>query len=132
MVFLNRSIFRTTGSPTTTCRFFCAQIEIETDRDLYDPSPIRFRCRAVTLEDAGNYITRLSKAEHEATEWLAAMESLILVATSGGPIMFARIGVMRALNHHEKGDHDDSFAGTGRDFGGDCAEGSFVDERGQA
>ena len=100
MVFLNRSIFRTTGSPTTTCRFFCAQIEIETDRDLYDPSPIRFRCRAVTLEDAGNYITRLSKAEHEATEWLAAMESLILVATSGGPTMFARIGVMRALNRH--------------------------------
>jgi hypothetical protein len=29
MVFLNRSIFRTTGSPTMTCRFFCAQIEIE-------------------------------------------------------------------------------------------------------
>jgi len=28
------------------------------------------------------------------------MESLILVAESGGPIMFARIGVMRALNRH--------------------------------
>jgi hypothetical protein len=27
------------------------------------------------------------------------MEALILVATSGGPTMFARIGVMRALNH---------------------------------
>jgi hypothetical protein len=26
------------------------------------------------------------------------MEVLILVATSGGPTMFARIGVMRALN----------------------------------
>jgi hypothetical protein len=26
------------------------------------------------------------------------MEALILVATSGGPTMFARIGVMRALN----------------------------------
>jgi hypothetical protein len=25
--------------------------------------------------------------------------ALILVATSGGPTMFARIGVMRALNH---------------------------------
>jgi hypothetical protein len=36
MVFLNRSIFRTTGSPTTTCRFFCAQIEVETDPDLSD------------------------------------------------------------------------------------------------
>ena len=29
----------------------------------------------------------------------AAMEALILVAKSGGPTMFARIGVMRALNH---------------------------------
>jgi hypothetical protein len=26
------------------------------------------------------------------------MEALILVATSGGPTMFTRIGVMRALN----------------------------------
>jgi hypothetical protein len=40
----------------------------------------------------------LTKAEHEASEWQAAMEALILVATSGGPTMFARIGVMRALN----------------------------------
>ena len=29
------------------------------------------------------------------------MEALILVATSGGPTMFARIGVMRALNRHQ-------------------------------
>jgi hypothetical protein len=28
------------------------------------------------------------------------MEALILVATSGGPTMLARIGVMRALNRH--------------------------------
>jgi hypothetical protein len=28
------------------------------------------------------------------------MEALMLVATSGGPVMFARIGVMRALNRH--------------------------------
>ncbi len=48
----------------------------------------------VTLEDAGNYITRLPKADHEAQEWQAAMEALILVATSGGPTMFARIGVI--------------------------------------
>jgi hypothetical protein len=54
----------------------------------------------VTLEDAGTYITKLPKAEHEAAEWQAAMEALILVATSGGPTMFARIGIMRALNRH--------------------------------
>jgi hypothetical protein len=54
----------------------------------------------VTLQDAGNYITKLSKAEHEAPEWQAAMEALILVATHGGPTMLARIGVMRALNRN--------------------------------
>ena len=43
---------------------------------------------------------KLPKAEHEAAEWLAAMEALILVATWSGPTMFARIGVMRALNRH--------------------------------
>ena len=53
-----------------------------------------------TLKDAGTYITMLSKAEHESQEWQAAMEALILVTTSGGPTMFARIGVMRALNRN--------------------------------
>jgi hypothetical protein len=52
----------------------------------------------VTLEDAGNYITKLPKTVHEAAEWQAAMEALILVATLGGPTMLARIGIMRALN----------------------------------
>ena len=64
--------------------------------DYYQPLP-RGR-QLVTLEDAGTYITKLPKAEHEAAEWQAAMEALILVATSGGPTMFARIGIMRALN----------------------------------
>jgi hypothetical protein len=36
-----------------------------------------------------------------AAEWQAAMEALILVATHGGPTMFARIGVMRALHRHK-------------------------------
>jgi hypothetical protein len=30
------------------------------------------------------------------------MEALILVATSGGPTMFACIGIMRALNRNVK------------------------------
>ena len=48
----------------------------------------------------GTYITKLPKTEHEAAEWQAAMEALILVATRGGPTMLARIGVMRALSCH--------------------------------
>ena len=48
----------------------------------------------------GNYITNLPKAEHEAKEWQAAMETLILVAELGGATMFARICAMRALDRH--------------------------------
>jgi hypothetical protein len=54
--------------------------------------------RLVTLQDAGNYITKLPKAEHATAEWQAAMQTLILVAESGGPTMLARIGIMRAIN----------------------------------
>jgi hypothetical protein len=47
---------------------------------------------------AGNYITKLPKAVHEATEWQAAIEALMLVLTHRGPMMFARIAVLRALS----------------------------------
>ena len=50
-----------------------------------------------TLRDAANYITNLPKRQHDAPEWQAAIEVLILVAERGGPTMFARIGMMRAL-----------------------------------
>jgi hypothetical protein len=51
-----------------------------------------------TLRDAADYIIALPKTEHDAPEWQAAMEALILVAEKNGPTMFARIGIMRALN----------------------------------
>jgi hypothetical protein len=54
----------------------------------------------VTLRDAALYITKLPKAEHDADEWQAAMQALLLVAELNGPTMFARIDVMRALNRH--------------------------------
>jgi hypothetical protein len=56
----------------------------------------------VTVRDAALYITKLPKAEHDADEWQAAMQALLLVAEHDGPTMFARIGVMRALNRHVK------------------------------
>nr|WP_271566073.1 hypothetical protein [Bradyrhizobium sp. CCBAU 11386] len=40
----------------------------------------------------------LPKKEHDASEWRAAMEALLLVVERGGSTTFARIGVMRALN----------------------------------
>jgi hypothetical protein len=50
--------------------------------------------------DAALYITKLPKVEHDAEEWQAAMLALVLVPEHDGPTMFARIGVMRALNRH--------------------------------
>ena len=69
-------------------------------RRFEEPIPLLRGRQLVTLEDAGTYITKLPKDKHESLEWQAAMEALILVATSGGPTMFARIGVMRALNRN--------------------------------
>lgn len=70
------------------------------DRKFTEPIPLPKGEKLVTLRDAALYITKLPKAEHDAPEWQAAMEALLLVAESGGPTMFARIGVMRALNRH--------------------------------
>jgi hypothetical protein len=54
-----------------------------------------------TLRDAGEYIAKLPKAEHDAKEWQAAMQALLLVAEHDGPTMLARIGVMKALNRQQ-------------------------------
>ncbi len=64
-------------------------------RPFSKPIPLPRGRQLVTLEDAGNYITKLPKAEHMAAEWQAAMEALLLVVTHNGPTMFA------AHRHHE-------------------------------
>ena len=69
-------------------------------RHFDDPIPLPRRRQLVTLEDAGRYITKLPRAEHDADEWQAAMQALLLVAEHNGPMMFARIGIMRALNRN--------------------------------
>jgi hypothetical protein len=43
-------------------------------RRFNDPIPLSHGREFVTLEDAGTYITKLPKAEHEAPEWQAAMQ----------------------------------------------------------
>jgi hypothetical protein len=77
-------------------------------RSFDDPIPLPRGRQLVTLQDAGAYITKLPKSEHTTAEWQAAMEALILVATLGGPTMFARIGVMRALNRGHVREFDTS------------------------
>jgi hypothetical protein len=70
------------------------------DQRFFDPIMVPGRKPLVTLRDAAEYITELPKAEHDAEEWQAAMQALMLVAEHNGPPMFARIGVMQAINRH--------------------------------
>jgi hypothetical protein len=79
-------------------RLFSREVFVSWDQPFYDPIELPKGKKLVTLRDAATYITKLPKAEHDAAEWQASMEALLLVAESGGPTMFARIGVMRALN----------------------------------
>jgi hypothetical protein len=69
------------------------------DRRFADPIELPGK-NLITLRDAAEYITELPKAGHDAEEWQAAMQALLLVAEHDGPPMFARIGIMRALNRH--------------------------------
>jgi hypothetical protein len=70
------------------------------DQRFFDPIILSGRKPLITLRDAALYITKRPKAEHDAIEWQAAMEALILVAEHNGPTIFVRIGMMRALNRH--------------------------------
>lgn len=68
------------------------------DQRFFDPIVVPGRKPLITLRDAAEYITKLPHAEHDAEEWQAAMQALLLVSEHDGPTMFARIGVMKALN----------------------------------
>jgi hypothetical protein len=68
-------------------------------------TPIRLRGGAIltTLQQAADYIMKLPEDEQQQECWQVAVENLINAAeTGGGWLMFARIGMMRALNGDAK------------------------------
>ena len=54
----------------------------------------------MTLRDAADYIMKLPKAEQNLEAWQTAVEALIMAAENRGPLMHARIGMLRALNRN--------------------------------
>lgn len=66
-------------------------------RPFDDPIPTDGR-PIVTLKDAADFIRKLPKADQDKLHWQAAIEALIMAAEDSGPIMHARIGMLRALN----------------------------------
>jgi hypothetical protein len=67
-------------------------------RTFHDPIPLPRGRQLVTLEDAAGYIMKLPKADQDLEEWQTATEALIMAAEDRGPLMHARIGMLRALN----------------------------------
>jgi hypothetical protein len=49
------------------------------DQTFFDPIVLPSGKKLITLRDAAQYITELPKAEHDAEEWQAAMQALLLV-----------------------------------------------------
>jgi hypothetical protein len=55
--------------------------------------------KLATLQHAADYIMKLPEDVQQEARWQTAVENLINAAESGGGwLMFARIGMMRALN----------------------------------
>ena len=63
-----------------------------------EPIALRGGRKLTTLQQAADHIMKLPESEQREMRWQTAVENLINAAeTGGGWLMFARIGMMRAL-----------------------------------
>jgi hypothetical protein len=69
-----------------------------------EPIALRGGARLATLQQAADYIMKLPEDIQQQERWQIAVENLIQAAeTGGGWLMFARIGMLRALNADREG-----------------------------
>jgi hypothetical protein len=69
-----------------------------------EPIALRGGGRLATLQQAADYIMKLPEDIQQQERWQIAVENLINAAeTGGGWLLFARIGMLRALNADREG-----------------------------
>ena len=68
------------------------------ERPFDQPIPLPSGPPARTLRDAANYIKNLPRSEHDTPEWRLAIQMLIDAAEDRGPMLFAKMGIIRAVN----------------------------------
>ena len=68
------------------------------ERPFDQPVPLPSGPPARTLRDAANYIKKLSETERVKPEWRLAIQMLIDAAEDRGPMLFAKMGILRAVN----------------------------------
>jgi hypothetical protein len=67
------------------------------DRPFAQPVPLPEGPPAQTLRDAADYIRKLPQSERDCREWQLAFQMLIDAAEDRGPVLFAGMGIVRAL-----------------------------------
>lgn len=68
-----------------------------------DPIPLPTGKALRALQEAADFILALPKAEQHSPRWQAAVQCLIMAAEDQGPMLHARIAMLRALNGVEPG-----------------------------
>lgn len=66
-----------------------------------EPIPLPGGKHLRTLKDAGRFIEKLPENEVAKPAWQTALHVVLQAADHGGPIDFARLGMMRALYPQE-------------------------------
>jgi hypothetical protein len=89
------------------------------DRPFDQPVPLPEGPPAQTLRDAADYIRKLPLQEREGQEWRLAIQMLIDAAEDRGPMLFARMGMVRALEAHVEKTPGPERQGAGQDRGQD-------------
>ncbi len=69
-------------------------------RRFENPIPLPDGRTLRTLRDAASYLMALPGKTRQSDEWQAAIEALLMAAENRGPLMHARIGMLRALNRN--------------------------------
>jgi hypothetical protein len=79
------------------------EFKMSWDRPFAQPVPLPEGPPAQTLRDAADYISKLPQQERDCQEWQFAVQMLIDAAEDRGPVLFARMGIVRALEAHVAG-----------------------------
>ena len=67
------------------------------ERPFDQPVPLPKGAPAQTLRDAANYISKLPALERDTPECRLAIQVLIDAAEDRGPMLFAKVGIERAI-----------------------------------
>jgi hypothetical protein len=67
------------------------------ERPFNQPVPLPNSPPARSLRDAADYIRKLSALERDTPEYRLAIQMLIDAAEDRGPVLFAKVGIERAL-----------------------------------